>query len=319
MGCAKESTKEEMVSIMKSAAQYAQNAEEFAKEVVKNVSERNISSDDAKFATAIKYLAMPQTLKEIVQGIEEISSSGKSVDSVKYIPGQIATTTVEYSDGSKDVFSSYFDFERQDRISKMESVPSYNSRRDSIISDCVVNQSISHTQAKEALIATYIEGKSPKEWPMDKIKEAIERLEYERKAELRQEIGKTKEGESILDALDRSQPERSVETISEERIEKLQERYPGQVDQFGRRDYIPDNARDVVENESLKAGTADLPSGDNDRIIQLKDDPVVQSVHIHEHKDGVTISTLYKDGSRDNFDIHRGIQQKYNVTIVSEE
>jgi len=224
---------------------------------------------------------------------------------------------------AKDGTQEDVDVSRKAFISQ-EAQLTLDYQRDKVINDCVSGENLTYEKAKEALIANYIEGKSPDQWPMDQIKEAVERLEYERKAELRQKIarqyGDDKKGlQKTLNELDRSQPERDVKEVKSSKIDRRQQQRPGVFDAYGRKDYLDKDATRIVENKSFRAGTVSPRPREHDRIIQMKEDSSVQSVHVHKHEDGLTISTLYKDGRRDNFDIARGVQQKYNVTIVTDE
>ena len=94
-------------------------------------------------------------------------------------------------------------------------------------------------------------------------------------------------------------------------IEKLEQELRAQrEDEYGRRDYILE--KDVYyDKDGLKAGIHKGPRpGEAVKIIQDKNDPIVQSTHLHIHPDGTTITTHYWDDRTESYNFDTGEQER---------
>lgn len=94
-------------------------------------------------------------------------------------------------------------------------------------------------------------------------------------------------------------------------IEKLErELRAQQKDEYGRKDYLL--KEDVYyDKNGFRAGIHVGPRpGETDKIIQDKNDPIVQSTHIHIHPDGITMTTFYCDGHTESYNFATGEQER---------
>lgn len=83
-------------------------------------------------------------------------------------------------------------------------------------------------------------------------------------------------------------------------------------DRYGRRDFVPsyNPNPDAGSIPGFRSGVSYGPRvGEAVKVIQDDNDPTVQSTHLHQHDDGDTISTLYRDGRRENYNFKTGKQE----------